>query len=90
MSHPIAATDSGAAADRPPTQDERLLAQVGQSLIAMRAQAVAVVEACNASLMIVAALQDREEQRIQALQAASSPKPPTPPRTFGSRKTTDD
>lgn len=73
------------APDVAPSADELLLAQLAQSLFATRAQAAAVIEQCDASLMVIRALQERERQRAHALAAAREQlhPPKAPPRTFG-------
>lgn len=76
-------------AEIPPTQDELLLGQVAQSLLATRAQAVAVVEQVDASMMVIRALQDREAQRSAAAQLSRETPRKTPPRTFGMNKSAD-
>lgn len=56
--------------ERPLSHEELLLAQLGQTILAQRAQAVAVIEQCDASLMVVRALQDREDERAAGITAA--------------------
>lgn len=70
---------------RPLSPDELLLAQFGQSLLATRAQAVAVIEQCDASLMVLRTLQEREQNRAEMI-ASLTPAAPSAPRTFGDGK----
>lgn len=73
----------------PPTTEELLLGQLGQTLIASRAQAIATVEQCDAALMAIGALQERERQRIAAHRALTTQVPKAPPATFGAPRSPD-
>lgn len=89
MTAPTTNETAAAAAAPPPTTEELLLGQLGQTLIASRAQAVATVEQCDAALMAIAALQERERQRVAAHRALTTPVPKAPPATFGAPRSPD-
>jgi hypothetical protein len=77
-------------AQRPPSPDELAFAQLAQTILAQRAQAIAVIEQCDAALMVVHALQERERQRIASLQPIEPMPGSSPPRTFGMSVTNGD
>jgi hypothetical protein len=45
------------------------LAQLGQTVIAFRAQCAAVIEGCDAALMVISAMQLREKRRTETMMA---------------------
>lgn len=58
-----------------PSAEEVMLAQLGQTIVATRAQAIATAEQCDAALVVVRLMQARAEERAALEQGA----PPTRP-----------